>query len=89
MQTATATKIPVSRTMHVINPVQSTISAMRRGQWVAMFSQSTAMQRIRHVDPGPRGCYRVEWDFGHGTRAHVRIMPGSNPVRVEGAACQP
>lgn len=65
----------------------ATVADLRRGQWAALFSDSTALQRIRYVDEPDRGGVRVEWDFGPRTRVHVRVMPATNRVQIaEGGA---
>lgn len=63
----------------------STISDLKRGQWAALFTDIGDFQRIRYATPVPNGCVRVEWDHGPGTRATVRVMPGTNPVQVRWA----
>lgn len=60
----------------------ATVADLRRGQWAALFSDSTAMQRILSCEPHHPGSHRVAWDFGPGTRGHVRIMPSDNPVQI-------
>lgn len=60
----------------------ATIADLKDGQWAALFPNINVLQRVRYIDPGARGCYRVEWDHGRGTKAHVRVMPGSNSVQI-------
>lgn len=60
----------------------ATVADLRDGDHAALFPDCSELQRIRYVDPAPRGGVRVEWDSGPGTRAHVRVMPGTNPVQV-------
>lgn len=60
----------------------ATVADLRRGDSAALFTDSTAMQRIRYADAHGTWGVRVEWDNGPGSRAYVRIMPASNPVQI-------
>ena len=60
----------------------ATVADLKDGQWAVIGSHYLVPVRIRYVDPAARGCVRVEWDHGRGTKATVRIMPGTNPVQI-------
>lgn len=60
----------------------ATVADLRRGDLAALFSDCSALQRIRYATPHQSWGVRVEWDNGPGSRVWVRFMPKGNPVQI-------